>query len=190
MTQRPTPPAALHRRDFLKLSAGSAALLSVGALTATLAGCSKQQAPASGYAFLRDADLALFAALTPAVLGSALPAQDRAAHVERVLRGVDATAIRLLLPSQTALYQLFDLLNTGLTRRLAAGVSSPWASTEVTQVEAFLRRWQTSRIGLFNAGYRGLTKFITGAWVGTDAGLAVTGYPGPWQPMFDAVNAV
>ena len=189
MTQHIAPAMALHRRDFLKLSAGSAALLSAGALTATLAGCSKQQLPASGYAFLRDADLALFAALTPAVLGSALPAQDRAAHIERVLQGVDATAARVLLPAQTELYKLFDLLNTGLTRRLTTGVLKPWAEAEPAQVTAFLIRWQTSSIGLFNAGYRALIKFITGAWVGTDAGLKSAGYPGPWQPMFDAVNA-
>lgn len=189
MIQPTAAAAALHRRDFLKLSAGSAALLSAGALTATLAGCAKSQTPASGYVFLRDADLALFAALTPAVLGSTLPGQDRAAHIERVLKGIDATAARVLLPTQTALYQLFDLLNTGLTRRLTTGVSKPWAEADPAQVQAFLVRWQTSSIGLFNAGYRGLTKFITGAWVGSDAGLRAAGYPGPWQPMFDAVNS-
>lgn len=189
MTQHIAPAMALHRRDFLKLSAGGAALLSAGALTATLAGCAKQQLPASGYAFLRDADLALFAALTPAVLGPTLPTQDRAAHIERVLKGVDATAARVLLPAQIELYKLFDLLNTGLTRRLTTGVSKPWAEAEAAQVTAFLIRWQTSSIGLFNAGYRALIKFITGAWVGTDAGLKAAGYPGPWQPMFDAVNA-
>ena len=189
MTQHIAPAMALHRRDFLKLSAGSAALLSAGALTATLAGCAKVQTPAKGYAFLRDADLALFAALTPVVLGSTLPVADRAAHIERVLQGVDATAARVLLPSQKALYQLFDLLNTGLTRRLTTGVSKPWAEAEPEQIAAFLSRWQQSSISLFNAGYRGLTKFITGAWVGTDAGLKAAGYPGPWQPMFDTVNA-
>lgn len=189
MTQHPAPATALHRRDFLKLSMGSAALLSAVAVTATLAGCAKSQPPARGYVFLRDADLALFAALAPAVLGSALPQADRAAHVERVLKGIDATAARVLLPTQKALHQLFDLLNTGLTRRLTTGVSKPWAEADPAEVQAFLARWQTSSIGLFNAGYRGLTKFITGAWVGTDAGLKATGYPGPWQPMFDAVNA-
>ena len=189
MTQHNTPATALHRRDFLKLSVGSVALLSAGALTASLAGCAKTQTPAKGYAFLRDADLALFAALTPVVLGSTLPTQDRAAHIERVLKGVDATALRTLLPTQKALYQLFDLLSTGLTRRLTTGVSKPWAEADPAEVQAFLIRWQSSSIGLFNAGYRGLTKFITGAWVGTDAGLKAAGYPGPWQPMFDAVNA-
>ena len=52
-----------------------------------------------------------------------------------------------------------------------------------------LFRSQLSSISLFNAGYRGLIKFITGAWVGTDAGLKSAGYPGPWKPMFDVVNA-
>jgi len=189
MTQRTAPAATLHRRDFLKLSAGSAALLSAGALTASLSGCAKSDPPAAGYLFLRPADLALFAALAPAVLGSTLPVEGRAAHIERVLQGVDATAYRTLLPTQKALYQLFDLLNGGLTRRLAAGVSKPWAQAEPEQVQAFLARWQNSSIGLFNGGYRALTKFITGAWVGTDAGLKTAGYPGPFQPMFDVVNA-
>lgn len=189
MTQRTASAATLHRRDFLKLSAGSAALLSLGAATATLAGCASKEPPAEGYQFLRPADLTLFAALAPAVLGSTLPAEGRAAHIESVLKGIDATAIRVLEPTQKALYQLFDLLNGGLTRRLAAGVSKPWAEAEPEAVQAFLARWQGSSIGLFNGGYRALTKFITGAWVGTEAGLKAAGYPGPFQPMFDVVNA-
>lgn len=180
---------AMHRRDFLKLSAGSAALLSTGAFTATLAGCAKRAAAAPGYQFLRPADLLLFTALVPTVLGSTLPVEGRAAHIENVLKSIDATATRVLLPSQTELYKLFDLLNTGLTRRLTTGVSKPWAAAEPAQVEAFLQRWQNSSIGLFNAGYRALTKFVTGAWVGTDAGLKAAGYPGPYQPMFAVVNA-
>lgn len=189
MTQRTAPITAMHRRDFLKLSTGSVALLAAGSITATLTGCAKQELPAGGYVFLRPADLALFTALTPVVLGSTLPDDDRAAHIERVLKSIDATSARLLLPTQTALYKLFDLLNAGLTRRLTTGVSKPWAEAEPAQVQAFLTRWQNSSIGLFNAGYRALTKFVTGAWVGTDAGLKAAGYPGPWKPMFDAVNA-
>lgn len=189
MTQRTAPLTALHRRDFLKLSAGSAALLSAGAFTATLAGCAKHQPPAKGYSFLRPEDLLLFTALAPAVLGSTLPEQDRAKHIEAILRGIDATATRVLLPTQKALYQLFDLLNGGLTRRLTTGVTQPWAETTPAQAEAFLARWQTSSISLFNAGYRGLIKFITGAWMGTEAGLKAAGYPGPYQPMFNVVNA-
>lgn len=189
MTQHTVPVAALYRRDFLKLSAGSAALLSAGAFTATLSGCARNEPPAAGYQFLRAADLALFTALAPAVLGSTLPLEGRAGHIERVLKGVDATAYRTLLPTQKALYQLFDLLNGGLTRRLSTGVSKPWDMAEAEQVQAFLTRWQGSSIGLFNGGYRALTKFITGAWVGTDAGLKAAGYPGPFQPMFDVVNA-
>lgn len=189
MTQHPIPALDLSRRGFLKLSAGSAALLSAGALTATLAGCSQRAAPASGYGFLRPADLVLFTALIPAVLGSSLPVEGRAQHIETVLKGIDATAVRVLLPSQKALHQLFDLLNGGLTRRLATGVAQPWSETTPAQAEVFLARWRNSSIGLFNAGYRALTKFVTGAWVGTDAGLKAAGYPGPFQPMFDVVNA-
>lgn len=188
MTQRTAPTMALHRRDFLKLSAGSAALLSAGALTATLAGCSRDGTPASGYAFLRQADLVLFTALVPAVLESCWPASDRAAQTEAILKAIDATAVRCLAPTQKALRDLFDLLNTGLTRRLAAGVGKPWAEVTPDEAQAFLARWQSSRLGLFNAGWRALTKFITGSWIGSPQGLAAAGYPGPMQPMFNAVN--
>jgi len=190
MTQRDAPGGTLHRRDFLKLSAGSAALLSAGVFAAGLAGCRSAEPPAAGgYQFFRETDLALFTALIPPVLGSALPVSDRTTHITRVLQGMDATGSRLLPPAQAGLRQLFDLLNTGLTRRLTTGVSAPWEQAEPAQVEAFLQRWESSSIGLFNAGYRGLIRFITGAWVSTEAGLQSTGYPGPWQPMFDAVNA-
>lgn len=185
---KPDSATALDRREFLKLSTATLALLGTGALTASLAGCAKNQPPASGYAFLREGDLKLFAALAPVVLGATLPMENRARHIETVLKGIDATCQRVYSPSQKALYQLFDLLETPLTRRLAAGVASPWDEASADQVQQFLSRWSGSSIGLFNGGYRALTKFITGTWFGTPAGLAAAGYPGPWKPMFDAVN--
>lgn len=180
--------ATTNRREFLKLSATGSLLLAAGGAAAMLAGCSREATPASGYAFLRSADLELFTALMPAVLKDTWPEAGRAQQVEATLEAIDATAARCLAPTQKALRDLFDLLDTGLTRRLAAGVSKPWNETSVEEAEAFLQRWQSSRIGLFNAGYRALTKFITGSWIGTPQGFAAAGYPGPWAPMFAAVN--
>ncbi len=182
-------PMAMHRRDFLKLSATSAALLAAGAATATLAGCAGREPAAVGYVFLRADDLLLFAALAPVVLAASLPAQNREAHITALLLGIDATCMRLLAPSQKALYQLFDLLNTGLTRRLTTGVSKPWAEADAAEIDGFLQRWSASGIGLFNSGYRGLVKLIAGAWLANPEGYKFAGYPGPWQPMFDAVHA-
>lgn len=180
---------ALGRRDFLKLSAGSAALLSAAALTATLAGCAKHEAPAAGYRFLRRSDLELFAALAPVVLGSSLPTENRELHLAALLKAIDGAGVPLQAPGRKMVYQLFDLLNTGLTRRLTTGVSQPWPQAEAAEIKAFLDRWQTSSIGLFNAGYRALTKFVIGSWIGTPQGLKSVGYPGPWAPMYAAVNA-
>lgn len=180
--------ATTSRREFLKLSATASLLLTVGGGTAMLAGCSRDATPASGYAFLRTADLELFTALMPAVLKGTWPEAARVQQIEATLKAIDVTAARCLAPTQKALRDLFDLLNTGLTRRLAAGVSKPWSETSVDEAEAFLARWQSSRIGVFNAGYRALTKFITGSWIGTPQGFDAAGYPGPWAPMYAAVN--
>jgi len=180
---------ALGRRDFLKLSAGSSALLSAGAFTAGLAGCAKHEPPAAGYRFLRPGDLALFAAIGPVVLGSSLPTENREAHLATLLKAIDAAGVPLQAPGQKMVYQLFDLLETGLTRRLTTGVSKPWAEADPVEIKAFLDRWQHSSIGLFNGGYRALTKFVIGSWIGTPQGLKSVGYPGPWAPMFAAVNA-
>lgn len=180
---------AIDRRSFLKLSTGSALLLSGGALTATLAGCAGSTPPAAGYRFLREADVLLFRALSPTVLDTLLPVTDRPKHLDTLTHLIDDTGAHLLAPTQKALRQLFDLLNTGLTRRLAAGVGTPWDQASPDDITAFLVRWQNSSIGLFNAGYRALTKFIIGAWAGTPEGLKALGYPGPWKPMFEAVNA-
>lgn len=181
--------AVLGRRDFLKLSAGSAALLSAGAFTAGLAGCARQEPPAPGYGFLRAGDLVLFTALTPVVLDNSLPAEQRAAHVATVLKAIDLTGERLQAPNRKMLYQLFDLLNTGLTRRLVTGVSKPWAEADPVEIAAFLKRWQGSSIGLFNAGYRALNKFVVGSWIGSPEGRRAVGYPGPWAPMYAAIHS-
>jgi hypothetical protein len=182
-------PTAFGRRDFLKLSAGSAALLGAGAFTAGLAGCAKHEAPAAGYAFLRAGDAALFTAIAPVVLADSLPQAGRAEHLQQLLKAIDGTGARLQAPTQKMLYQLFDLLNTGLTRRLAAGVSKPWAEAEPAQIEAFLKRWCNSSIGLFNGGYRALNKLVVGNWIALPEGLKTVGYPGPWAPMYSALNS-
>lgn len=182
-------PAVIGRRDFLKLSAGSAALLSAGALTAGLAGCARSEPPAPGYRTLRPGDVALFAALAPVMLGPAWPAQDRERHRATLLQAIDGSCTLLAPAGQKMLRQLFDLLDGGLTRRLATGVSKPWAAASEAEIAHFLERWRDSSLGLFNAGYRGLNKLITGNWYALPTGLASTGYPGPWAPMYAAVNS-
>jgi hypothetical protein len=180
------------RRSFLKLGvAGTLALGTVG-LGAGLAGCHRrEEAVAQGYLFLRDADLALFRALIPVVTQGTLPveAAAREARSVEILRRVDAGCWHLNAPAQGEVKKLFDVLNMGITRRLAAGVSTSWDKASADEVAAFLERWRGSSIGLFNAGYRALVKLIAVSNYGIPEVWPSTGYPGPLAWMYKAINS-
>ncbi|TXH02805.1 MAG: hypothetical protein E6R07_14070 [Nevskiaceae bacterium] len=180
------------RRSLLKLGLAGSLALGTVSLGAGLSGCGRrEEAAAQGYRFLRDADLVLFRGLIPAVTASTLPteAAAREARFAEILHRIDGSCLRLGAPAQKEVRKLFDLLNFGLTRRLAAGVSSPWSEVSEADALAFLDRWRSSSIGLFNAGYRVLTKLIAVANYGTPAVWASAGYPGPLDWMYKAVNS-
>jgi hypothetical protein len=180
------------RRSFLKLGVmGSLAFGTVG-LSAGLAGCHRQvEASAQGFKFLRDADLKLFRALIPVITRGTLPEDGKAreARVVDILHRVDLGCWHLNAPGQGELLKLFDLLNMGVTRRLAAGVSLPWDHASEDDVDAFLNRWRSSFIGPFNAGYRVLTKLVAVSNYSIAAVWPSAGYPGPLDSMYKAVNS-
>ncbi|MFP5357654.1 MAG: hypothetical protein ACLGHI_04240 [Gammaproteobacteria bacterium] len=182
----------LDRRGFLKLGLAGSAVLGTVSLGAGLSGChAREQAAAQGFGFFQDADLVLFTALAPVVLAGSLPAgaEERSGHIQLLLQRMDY-GCGLLAPSARAeLRKLLDLLNLGLTRRLAARVSRPWDQADAEQIDAFLQRWRDSSIGLFNAGYRALVALLAGAHYGTPAGWAASGYPGPPRWIVDALQA-
>jgi hypothetical protein len=182
----------LSRRSLLKLGVAGGMVLGVAGLTAELSGCGgKRQASASGFRFLRDADLALFSALIPVVLDGILPEDEtlRSPQVAETLQRIDAACYPLNPSAQAELYKLFDLLNLRATRWLATGVSAPWPEAGRRDIEHFLLRWRDSRIGLFNAGYRALTKLVSTAYFGTSASWPAAGYPGPLDWVYKAVNS-
>lgn len=191
MSDPATAAETLSRRNFLKLSATSAALLSIGGGTAVLAGCSRSEPAASGYEFLRAADLVLLNALSLAIVPGGLPTEPsaRSKSLQTITKGIDSTCVRLGSPSQKKIRQLFDLLTAGLTRRLAAGVSKPWNEASAQEVTAFLNKWRHSSIGLFNSGYRVLVTFITLTHYASPEGAKGTGYPGPLAWVYAAANA-
>jgi hypothetical protein len=180
------------RRSFLKLGvAGTLALGTVG-FGAGLTGCHRrEEAAAQGYKFLRDADLILFRALIPAITDGTLPteAAAREARMLEILMRIDAGCWRLGAPAQKEVKKLFDLLNFGLTRRLAAGVSSPWDEVSAADAAVFLERWRNSSIGLFKAGYRVLVKLVAVSNYSIPAVWPLAGYPGPLAVMYQAVNS-
>lgn len=179
------------RRSFLKLGvAGSVALSTVG-LSAGLTGCHRRvDAVAQGFKFLRDADLKLFRALIPAIASATFPKEAAAqeARALDILQRIDSACWLINSPGQGELLKLFDLLNMGITRRLAAGVSTSWDKASVEEVEVFLTRWRRSSIGLFNAGYRVLDKLVAVSNYSIPAVWASAGYPGPLDWMYKAIH--
>src|SRR5204862_1126700 len=127
-----------------------------------------------------EADVELFRALAPVVLAGALPAkaEDQAAMVAETLRRADLGCYAAGTPNRKQLRQLFDLLNFRVTRLLTTGVSAPWREAEAADIAAFLERWRASGVGLFNGGYRVLTKLIAASFYGQPAAWPLSGYPG------------
>jgi len=177
------------RRRFLRVGLASTAILATVGVTSGVVGFKRVsgQATAAGFEFLRPSDVELFTALVPAILGTALPANNPQLIHEVVLR-IDDTCKRLGFPNQNELSQLFDLLGFAPTRRLAAGIKQSWPDTSQEDAEAFLERWRNSSVGLFNAAYRVLTKLTANAYFAMPESFAASGYPGPLAHMYNAIN--
>lgn len=185
-------PLLLSRRSLLRLGViGSVALTSTS-LVATLSGCSKhQEAAAQGFAFLRDADVALFKALIPTVLGDVIKTGD--SHYQaletHVLKNVDGALGNLGSPAQGELLKLFDLLHLRATRWLTTGIWANWSEAGADDMQSFLKRWQSSSIGPFNAGYRVMAKLVAISYYSLSESWRFSGYPGPMPALFQAANA-
>lgn len=188
------------RRSFLKTGLGGALFLGTVSVTAGLGGCASQPAGRletmgtrmeSGYVyrFLTRDDIVLFQALLPAMVGPGLPEQPQARQqaITGTIERIDA-GIHMFGPAnQKELRRLFDLLNFGPTRVLVARVWSGWPNVTTADADAFLERWRTSSIGLFNNGYIALTKISNVAFYGYRDFWHLSGYPGPPRYAVDAL---
>lgn len=181
----------LSRRSFLKLGVAGSVVLGGTSLVAGLAGCGKrEEAIAQGFAFLRDADVEMFRALAPVILGDALPAGERREPlIAETLRLLDGACFVLEPNGQAGLIKLFDLLHMRVTRWLTTGVSAPWAEAEAADIEQFLERWRGSSIEAFNGGYRFLTKLVAASFYAIPETWPLAGYPGPLKAVYQLVNA-
>lgn len=181
----------LSRRDFLKVGAGfSAALACAGALGA-LSGCGEAaKSPAKSFGFLREGDLALFRALAPAVVLdlAQLDAARRSALLGDALHKLDATCSALGLGSQQELRKLLDLLAIAPLRYLLAGVGA-WSEASTETLQDFLARWRGSRFATLNAGGNVLVKLISTSYYVLPATWPASGYPGPLEHFYKAVNS-
>jgi hypothetical protein len=179
--------AGLGRRDFLKVGAGFSLALT---LAGTLPGCSDAgKAPAQGYTFLQPADVELFRAITPVVVIDLLTVDgaEREKRLGQTVHNVDATCAGLDLFSRGELRKLFDLLAIGPLRYMLTGVGG-WKDASPETLVAFLERWRGSRFATLNSGGNVIVKLVAAGYYVQPATFASTGYPGPLEVMFAAVN--
>ncbi len=194
MQDNPFQPSAdgVSRRSFLKLGLAGTATLGLAGLGGSLAGCGKrEEAAAAGLHYLRDADVALFRALAPVALKGSLSAETtkREVQLASIVRGIDEAGRRLGPPAQRELHKLLDLLHLRPTRWLTTGVGAPWPQASETEIAAFLARWESSSVGLFNAGYAVLMKLCCAGFFGQPDGWAVAGYPGPLAWAYQSLTS-
>lgn len=192
--------ATLDRRSFLRTGMGGALLLGTTSIAAGLSGCATAPAARLGavdtrmdaryrFRFLTRDDIQLFEALLPAMIGPALPEQPqtRRLAIASTIERIDAGIYNFGPANQQELRRLFDLLNFGFTRVTIARIWSSWPNVTTAQADAFLERWRTSSIGLFNNGYIALTKISNVAFYGYQENWHLSGYPGPPQWAVEAL---
>lgn len=166
----------ITRRRFLQVGIAGAALLLAGRALV------RSRRP-STYRVLDGRGAELVAALAPAVLAGALPAQGmpRAAAIREVVEAFDQAVAALAPAMQAEVDDLLGLLCFAPARVALAGVWSPWNEAGESAIAGFLGRWRASRFALFRAGYLALTQLLQAAWYGNPRAWGAIGYPGPPQ---------
>ena len=181
----------LSRRDFLKVGAGFSAALTCASVLGVLSGCGEAtKPPAKSFGFLREGDIELFSALAPAVVVDfgKLAAGDRSARLVGLLHNLDATCGALDSSTQQELRKLLDLLAIGPLRYLLTRVGA-WNQASTETVQAFLGQWRGSRFATLNAGGNVLVKLTATSYYGLPSAWPATGYPGPLESVYKAVNS-
>lgn len=162
----------IGRREFLKAGfAGSVLLACAGKVHA---------AALSADAKTGSEEVAMLSAVARAVLAGMLPleAGTRAKALAETAAGVRRAVSGLSLQSQKEVAELFSLLTLSPSRRLIAGVSSPWGEASVEDVAAFLESWRRSRFALLQGAYAALHDLVLGAWYARPENWPAIGYPG------------
>jgi len=170
---------ALSRRQFLKTGAMGSMLLATGSAAALLTGCAQAQ-PATGFVYLREAELKVLRAVIPSVLAGTLPeGKARAAALNKTLLSLDQLLATSSIAVGDQIHQLFALLSMAPTRIAMAGVWSDWPDASPADIDAFLLRWRDSRLELLRGAYLGLCKIINVAWYLLPESYAAVGYSAP-----------
>lgn len=168
------------RRQFIKTGIAGGLLLAAAALLQKPLDRAGKQALVAGNPL--DPSLrTVVRAIAPVILLGAFPAADpeRAGALERITQGVALAVGALSAASQKEVAELFALLAFAPTRIAVAGLTSPWEQASAADIEAFLKRWQHSRLDLLKSGYQALHDLVLGAWYADPQSWATIGYAGP-----------
>lgn len=168
----------LSRRSLLKVGLMGSAFLATAGLTASLSGCSASS-PKTGFAVIRESDLAFLQALIPVMLEGAVKPAQMPAAVSATLENLDYSLNHLSPELLKLTVQLFDVLAMPITRGPLTGVWGRWENASHADVQAFLERWQNSSIGLLKMGHASLLQLLMMAWYSRPESWAHCGYPGP-----------
>ncbi len=124
---------------------------------------------------------AVMAAVAPVMLAGALPAagMQRDAALRDTLAGIEAAVAGLSPRQQSELDDLFGLLALAPARWSLARMTASWQDAAPGDVEGFLDRLRTSRVGLLRAAYDALHQLVLAAWYGQPRAWAAIGYAGP-----------
>ncbi|MGM0451069.1 MAG: hypothetical protein ACQERE_09585, partial [Pseudomonadota bacterium] len=157
------------RRQFLRLGFQGGVAAGGVLVIAGLSGCSARPthdpmrpattgAPGRQWHFMTEEDRVVMAALLPAIVGPGMPqdADARNSALSDTLVALDEAFHAMGPPNQRQFRQLFDLLESSITRLTLARVSSYWPNVSEDQAEAFLQRWRGSMFNVFNQAYLGL----------------------------------
>ncbi len=170
--------AEFSRRNFLKLSAASAATLSMLSLSASLTGCSSEQA-SNGFLVLRSEDIVCLSTLLPVLYKSAVNAEQMSTNVQTSLKAIDHNLANFSPEMRKLTLQLFDTLNNPLTRGPLTGIWGAWPNASTADIQQFLSRWQHSRFDLLKMGHNALLQLAMLAHYGQPSSWQHCGYPGP-----------
>ncbi|TQV88953.1 hypothetical protein [Aliikangiella coralliicola] len=126
--------------------------------------------------FLTADDQVVLSVLIPIIAGD-LP---QAPNIETTILNVDEAILQLPLRTQAELRELFDLLSTGVSRLLLAGVWLNWQKAGSQHVIDFLDDWREHSLSLLQQAYIGLRLLVVGSIYAEPDHWAAIGYPGPY----------
>lgn len=165
----------MHRRSWLKLGLGAAAVLAVGG------GAVAWIEPGWRNGRLSPAGRLVFLHTARAFLDGSLPAgeEQRTHALAAFLDRADALIAALPAHAQRELSQLLALLATGAGRRSLAGLAPDWATATVPEIRDALQSMRVSSLALRQQAYHALHDVTGGAYFSDRSTWSVLGYPGP-----------